>query len=209
MFAAQITLAYEVSGTWELPFFWFVFSTQAAIAFISARFVDESLIKERFLPPRNADRDLLGPLILGVLYPLHLLIAAADISWWHYSDTVPFFVQLPALILVAAGWIGFMWTMSTNKFFSSVVRLQHDRGHEVVTDGPYRYVRHPGYLFLTVALISQAIALGSLLSCVPILLIVIHLIHRTTIEEHLLEEALPGYKQYMSEVTFRWVPHLW
>ncbi len=101
------------------------------------------------------------------------------------------------------------WAMLTNRFFSSAVRLQPDRGQHVVTAGPYRLVRHPGYSGGLLLLLSIGIALGSWIAVVPILLIVPFMVRRTLIEERMLAGALPGYANYMQRVRSRIVPGVW
>ncbi len=205
----QSAMAFLLAGTWSLPFFWAALGIQTLVLSIGAGFLDPALIDERLHPPGHQDKDTFGPLILGILYPAHLALAALDVGCWHLSDTVPLLVRLPALLLLAAGWSGLMWTMRINKFFSRAVRVQHDREQTVVADGPYRLVRHPGYAFLMLALLNQALALGSWLSCLPVLVIVCQLLYRLGLEEKLLTDQLDGYQDYVASVRFRLVPYIW
>jgi steroid 5-alpha reductase family enzyme len=117
---------------------------------------------------------------------------------------------------VTVGLIGFAmgmalttWAMLVNRFFSSAVRLQPDRGQHVVTAGPYRVVRHPGYSGGLLLLLCIGLALGSWIAIVPILLIVPLMARRTLIEENVLANALPGYADYMQRVRSRIVPGIW
>ena len=98
------------------------------------------------------------------------------------------------------------WAMLVNRFFSSAVRLEPDRGQQVVSSGPYRLVRHPGYSGGLLLLLSAGVALGSWIAIVPILLIVPFMVRRTLIEERMLADALPGYVGYMQRVRSRIVP---
>ena len=93
-----------------------------------------------------------------------------------------------------------IWAMLVNRFFSSAVRLQPDRGQQVVSSGPYRLVRHPGYSGGLLLLLSAGVALGSWIAIVPILLIVPFMVRRTLIEERMLASARPGYANYMQRV---------
>ena len=99
--------------------------------------------------------------------------------------------------------------MRINRFFSSVIRLQEDRGHELVTDGPYRWVRHPGYIAGLLICLASGIALGSWLSCswpmgcIPLLL------RRTVAEDRFLKSNLKGYSAYADAVRYRLVPGIW
>jgi protein-S-isoprenylcysteine O-methyltransferase Ste14 len=101
------------------------------------------------------------------------------------------------------------WAMLVNRFFSRAVRLQPDRGQQVVTSGPYRLVRHPGYSGGLLLLLSGGFALGSWIAMVPILLMLPLMVRRTLIEERMLANALPGYTEYMRQVRFRIIPGVW
>jgi protein-S-isoprenylcysteine O-methyltransferase Ste14 len=99
-----------------------------------------------------------------------------------------------------------MWT---NNFFSRVVRIQTDRGHYVVQDGPYRFVRHPGYLAGCFSLLSMPLALGSLWGLIPATLAVLLIIIRTYLEDATLQNELTGYHQYAKKVKYRLLPGIW
>jgi protein-S-isoprenylcysteine O-methyltransferase Ste14 len=97
----------------------------------------------------------------------------------------------------------------TNRFFSSVVRVQHDRGHQVVRDGPYRLVRHPGYLGMLVAVVSESFVFGSMWSLVPTAAFLVVLVARTALEDRVLRNGLAGYEDYTRSVTYRLAPGVW
>jgi protein-S-isoprenylcysteine O-methyltransferase Ste14 len=99
--------------------------------------------------------------------------------------------------------------MVSNKFFSTIVRIQKERGHTVQTGGPYRFVRHPGYASLLGSYITIPIALGSLWACIPMLLLVINLLIRTILEDRTLQNELDGYKEYARRVRYRLIPRIW
>ena len=101
------------------------------------------------------------------------------------------------------------WAMLVNRFFSRAVRLQPDRGQQVVTSGPYRLVRHPGYSGGLLLLLSAGFALGSWIAMAPILLMLPLMVRRTLIEKSMLANALPGYADYMQRVRSRIVPGIW
>jgi protein-S-isoprenylcysteine O-methyltransferase Ste14 len=117
--------------------------------------------------------------------------------------------QFTALAFVALGYGLFGWAMVSNPFFSRVVRIQNDRGHTVATGGPYRYVRHPGYVGFTIASLGTPLALGSLWALIPAALAVIALVVRTALEDRTLHEELPGYAEYATRVRYRLLPGIW
>ena len=99
--------------------------------------------------------------------------------------------------------------MAENTFFSEVVRIQHDRGHRVVATGPYRYVRHPGYLGNIIAWPCTALAIGSWLALLPAAVVVVLYVIRTALEDRTLQAELAGYVEYAQQVRYRLVPGIW
>ena len=99
--------------------------------------------------------------------------------------------------------------VAQRRFFSRAVRLQPDRGQQVVTSGPYRFVRHPGYSGGLLLLLSAGFALGSWIAMAPILLMLPLMVRRTLIEERMLAHALPGYADDMRRVRSRIIPRVW
>jgi protein-S-isoprenylcysteine O-methyltransferase Ste14 len=101
------------------------------------------------------------------------------------------------------------WAMITNAYFSTVARIQSERDQQVCRTGPYRYVRHPGYIAFMLQSLSTAILLGSLWAIIPAVLAMTCIILRTIFEDRMLLEELEGYPQYAREVRYRLVPGLW
>jgi len=103
----------------------------------------------------------------------------------------------------------FTWGMVSNKFFSTAVRIQTDRDHTVASGGPYRYVRHPGYVGYITASFATALALGSLWALIPAGLTMCLLVVRTALEDQTLQDELDGYKEYAQQVRYRLLPGVW
>ncbi len=118
-------------------------------------------------------------------------------------------VNLAGLALMFLGQGLFTWAMVSNPFFSTMVRIQTDRGQTVATGGPYRWVRHPGYVGYTLSAVSTALLLGSLWALVPAFLTGVLLVVRTALEDRTLLEELPGYEEYARQVRYRLVPGVW
>ena len=118
-------------------------------------------------------------------------------------------VQIAAFILLALSYALFAWAMVSNKFFSTIVRIQKERGHTVQTGGPYRFVRHPGYASLLVSYLSIPAALGSLWAFLSAILLVVNLFVRTVLEDRTLQNELEGYKEYAGRVRYRLIPGVW
>jgi len=98
---------------------------------------------------------------------------------------------------------------ASNRFFYGVLRIAKDRGHTVATSGPYRYVRHPGYIGIIAFDLAMPLILGSLWAVIPVVLTVCLAIVRTALEDRVLQDKLDGYKDYARQVRYRLLPGLW
>ncbi len=110
--------------------------------------------------PGEGEQDRVTVRALNLLMFAQLLLAGLDVGRLHWSATVPLPLQILSLVGFAIGMGLTIWAMLVNRFFSSAVRLQPDRGQYVVTAGPYRMVRHPGYSGGLLLLLSIGMALG-------------------------------------------------
>ena len=115
---------------------------------------------------------------------------------------------LGAAVLVAASALS-GWAMHANAFFSSAVRIQTERGHTVCRTGPYRFVRHPGYVGFILLWLATAVLLGSLWALVPAAVAGGFLVVRAAFEDRTLRAELPGYAEYAAEVRWGLVPGIW
>ena len=130
-----------------------------AFSLVTVLSVGDDLLRERFRPPDfGADKAWLRAIQLIAL--AHLVIGALDAGRWHIAP-LPDSMRGPAVIAMLASASLITFSMRTNRFFSSVVRIQQDRGHHVIDSGPYSVVRHPGYLGMIVAVPCSGLALGS------------------------------------------------
>src|SRR5262249_53518813 len=102
-----------------------------------------------------------------------------------------------------------VWAMAVNRFFSSVIRIQTDRGHHLITCGPYRYVRHPAYASEPFLLIGSGLMLGSWLATFIGVLLVGPVLWRTAKEDGILRRELEGYAGYAQQVRYRVFPGVW
>lgn len=114
-----------------------------------------------------------------------------------------------AVLAAIAGTLFTLWAMSSNPFFSGIVRIQKERGHRVASAGPYRYVRHPGYVGMLVFTLATPLMLGSGWALVVALLTVVVTVVRTALEDRTLQAELDGYAGYTQNVRYRLVPGLW
>jgi protein-S-isoprenylcysteine O-methyltransferase Ste14 len=138
-----------------------------------------------------------------------LIVSALDAGRFYWSPRLPVIVYAAAYVAMLASYSFILWAMWTNKFFSSRVRIQTDRGHYVIQQGPYRFVRHPGYLGMLFWLFSLPLTLGSLWGLIPAALSIIAIIIRTYLEDKTLQKELPGYADYAKKVRCRLIKGIW
>jgi protein-S-isoprenylcysteine O-methyltransferase Ste14 len=126
-----------------------------------------------------------------------------------WSVTFPLWVNILGFILIGFGYALAVWAMVENRFFSGVVRIQADRGHVVCDSGPYRIVRHPGYVGNILPLPGIVMALGSVWTLIPASIALIITMIRTALEDCTLQEELPGYRDFAQRVRYRLFFGIW
>src|SRR5512135_1893443 len=149
---------------------------------------------------------------LMIIYTVMLfaLFAVAGLDAGRFGWSVmPIALQVVGFVALAFAMVVTYWAMATNPFLSTVVRIQDDRGHYVVTSGPYRYVRHPMYAMILLMWPGIALELGSWFALIPAAVIVIVFVIRTALEDRTLQTELPGYVEYTEHTRYRLVPGVW
>ena len=207
-FVLAMAALFGAAGTFALPAFWVYLAILAGIFIASILLLDPDLARER-LRPGGQKPPLALRLFSGVLV-LHWIVAGLDRGRFHWSDTVPLWLQAAALVVLAGSYAFCLWAMRVNRFFSSVVRIQSDRGQHVVSSGPYAVIRHPGYLAGILVMVTSGIALGSWLATVFLVALSLpFLMYRVITEDRVLQADLPGYADYAARVRWRLCPGLW
>ena len=146
--------------------------------------------------------------VIGVATLAKYVLAGLD-ARFGWTAPLPPWLQIAALVVTALGFGLGTWGMAANAFFSLVNRIQDDRGHTVATGGPYRLVRHPGYLGTVLSDVAAALLLGSLWALIPGALAALLMIVRTGLEDRMLHERLPGYADYAQQTRYRLIPGVW
>lgn len=138
-----------------------------------------------------------------------LILAIFPVAGLDHWSAAPLWVIAFGYVMETAGMAGTTWVMRVNKFAEMSVRIQTERGHQVVDRGPYAFVRHPFYVATFPLLGGMPLALGSYWALIPAAVTGIALVVRTALEDRTLQNELPGYQQYASRVRYRLIPGVW
>ena len=118
-------------------------------------------------------------------------------------------IHIMGLAFIFLSSMLFTWSMMSNRFFSTMVRIQDERDHRVVTGGPYKYVRHPGYVGYILMTLATPISLGSLYALSMAFIVSLIIVIRTILEDKTLNTELMGYKEYSKKVRYKLIPFIW
>jgi protein-S-isoprenylcysteine O-methyltransferase Ste14 len=210
---AMGALLFVSAGTPHWPAAWVLLATSAVLGVAGGLWlakVDPALLAERMRPMMQHDQpaaDKKFMLVFGTTALVWFIAIGLD-KRFHGSD-IP--VALQALgfvmLLLSTGFI--MWVMRENSFAAPVIKLQTERGHHVVSTGPYAWVRHPMYSGTVLFFIGVPLLLGSWWGVAMAPLFFVLFAVRSGIEERTLIAGLPGYADYAARVRYRLLPGLW
>jgi protein-S-isoprenylcysteine O-methyltransferase Ste14 len=191
---------------WALVALYVVWVAANALLLMSS---SPALLAERVthrFSEKHWDNVILG--LYGVMTLAKLIVAGLDFrhSW---TPLLPFAIQIVALVIAALGLALVTWAMVANTFFAMANRIQTERDHTVVTGGPYRYVRHPGYAGSILFELATPILLGSLWALIPGSVSALAMLVRTVLEDRSLQTELAGYADYARRVRYRLLPRIW
>jgi protein-S-isoprenylcysteine O-methyltransferase Ste14 len=151
---------------------------------------------------------ILGRLV-GLGGGLIPLVAGLDMKYGWSGADYSVAVEMVALVLILSGHAIGSWALMENRFFSGVVRIQTERGHHVVSSGPYAIVRHPGYAGALLTYFATPLLLDSPWTFLPVILMTVVLVIRTVLEDRTLREELPGYKEFTGQTRYGLIPGVW
>jgi protein-S-isoprenylcysteine O-methyltransferase Ste14 len=208
MFAIMAIALFASAGTLTFVSFWIYLAIMAAVFIGSFLWVDPDLARERMRP--GGQKPPLALRLFTIVLIAHYVVAGLDRGRFHWGDRVPGWLQAAALIAMASSFALVLWAMVVNRFFSSVIRIQNDRGQHVISTGPYAVIRHPGYLAGIVFVVTSGVALGSWYAALMLTVFTVpFLLYRVTTEDGVLHAELPGYTDYATRVRWRLVPGVW
>jgi len=148
-------------------------------------------------------------LFFGVFaFYIVMLVAGLDVGRYRWSN-----LGIVFFIMVAIGYTtghAFMyWAMLVNRHFEVTVRIQKDRNHKVISNGPYKIIRHPGYVGAILWTLSTPLIVGSVWGIIPASIAVLLLIFRTWLEDRTLHKELDGYSDYSQRTKYKLLPWIW
>jgi len=199
-------LYFGSAGRLDLPLAWVYVAVLVGERLAVAAGIDPGLVHERIQPgPGGIDRHIRA--LIFPFYSAHLVVAGLDVRYgW---SPIPAALRLAGLLGLLLALTLSVWAIHVNRFFSPVVRIQTDRGHCVVDSGPYRFVRHPGYLAALGEFLFGGLLLGSWWALLPLAGGPFFMLRRTVLEDRYLRESLAGYADYAQRVRYRLVPGVW
>jgi protein-S-isoprenylcysteine O-methyltransferase Ste14 len=207
----MVGLLFLVAGTWDYWQAWVYFIINMVILVLMGTVLtpNSELVEERLNPKQGMKGwDKFYFAVTTPLYVIALLLAGLD-QRFGWTTNMPLTIYWASVIVYILGQAIFQWARYTNQYFSSVVRIQTDRGQTVCKDGPYRYVRHPGYVGGFLFTITVGLVLGSWYASIPQVIAALMLVWRTAREDRTLQEELPGYAEFAKETKYRLLPGVW
>ncbi|MFA4860611.1 isoprenylcysteine carboxylmethyltransferase family protein [Methanoregula sp.] len=197
------------AGTLFWPAAWLILLVMFSATTIVTATCHAELITERMQKQAGAkeyDQKLVR--LLNLIGLLPLLVAGLDLRF-GWTGQMAFPVQAISMVLFLLGYFIFSWALLSNRFFSLIVRVQSEKGHHPVTTGPYRFVRHPGYLGFIIIVLAQPVLLGSVWAVIPAVVTAGLIVWRTALEDRTLQKELPGYREYTEQIPYRLIPGIW
>jgi protein-S-isoprenylcysteine O-methyltransferase Ste14 len=211
-FVLQAVILFLASGRLSWAWAWVYLGISLVSVSVNATILlrtSPETIAERGRPGQTQDWDkIVGGLWGLVLFIVLLLVAGLDVRFgWTQQINAGWHVTGAVVLAVGLGLSG--WAMIANAYFSTAIRIQSDRGQTVCRCGPYRFVRHPGYLGFILQSPGTPLLLGSLWALIPGVVAAALMIFRTSLEDRMLQAELPGYQDFVQEVRYRLVPSVW
>ena len=214
MLSIQITIFFISAGHFDIPRAWLFFSVTFVYLIVSTTALfklNPELLVQRLKRKREGsklwDEILVRVCNLTVLIVVPA-IAGLDVGRFHWSNIDVHFAVV-GLVLFAISTVILNWAMIANPYFEPAVRIQKDRGHRAIANGPYRIVRHPGYLVGIFYILSVPLIVGSVFTFIPAGIYAFLMIIRTLLEDSTLCRELDGYSEYAKRVRYRLLPGIW
>jgi protein-S-isoprenylcysteine O-methyltransferase Ste14 len=206
------TILFMCAGRIDYSQGWIFLSINIISTLMNYLTIDKNsgLINERSKPGegiKSWDKLLLG--LSALIYVIIIVLAGLDSGRFQWSPNFNWTISISGVLLMVVGQILFLTARSQNNFFSSVVRIQKERGHVVCDKGLYKVVRHPGYLGMVISLLGLPLITTSIWSSIPTSIAIILLLIRTSLEDKTLINELDGYLEYTKKTRKKLIPFVW
>ena len=174
---------------------------------------DPELLAERMkLVPLHKDQKVWDKVIMLLFFISGIalyIVPGFDVIRYEWSDPLPAWIRVFAMVLHLPCFVMLGWVMRENTYLAQVVKIDKERGHHVITTGPYALVRHPMYTIAIVLLFAVPVALGSRYALILSVFLTALLVVRTCLEDRTLHAELPGYPEYARHTLYRLIPGIW
>jgi protein-S-isoprenylcysteine O-methyltransferase Ste14 len=204
---------FGTAGTFDWPEAWVYIVIQFSWSGALTLYLwnhDPVLLEDRLKLTKKSAKswDKVLTLATTPVYIAYLIIPGLDAVRYRWSH-VPVWVEIICFILVTGAFVWITWVMKENTYLSRFVEIQEERGHKVITTGPYRFVRHPMYIGVSILMLLLPVALGSLYTLIPMAFAILFVIVRTHLEDKTLRRELEGYEAYAQKTKYRLIPGMW
>ena len=204
------------AGTWWWWEAWALVGLWTVFGVVMTNYLlrhDPELLAERLkLVPLHKDQKSWDKVLMLLFFIAGIglyVIPGFDVVRYEWSEPLPEWMRILAMIVHIPCFLFVGWVMRENTFLSQVVKIDVARGHQVISTGPYAWVRHPMYTVVIVLLFAVPVALGSRFALVLALFLSLLLIVRTCLEDRTLHAELEGYPEYAKQTPYRLIPWIW
>jgi protein-S-isoprenylcysteine O-methyltransferase Ste14 len=212
MLALEAAILFLAAGRLDWIWAWVFIGINLAVVLVNGTILmstNPEMVAERGRPQEVKDWDKAVSGLWAVAQYLALPLVAGLDARFGWTRGLGMAWNIAGAVVFTAGMALFGWAMITNAYFSTAARIQNDRGQTVCRSGPYRFVRHPGYSGTVLQSAGTSILLGSLWSLIPAAAAIACMVARTVLEDRMLKNELPGYRDFARDVPHRLVPGIW
>ncbi len=204
------------AGTWHWREAWVVVGLWSLFGLVMQHYLmhnDPALLAERLkLVPIHKDQKTWDKALMAIFFIAGIslyIVPGFDVVRYGWSEPLPLWLKIVAFTIHIPCFIGLGWVMRENTYLAQVVKIDEQRGHQVITTGPYALVRHPMYAIVIILLFAVPVALGSRYALILSVFLTLLLIIRTYLEDRTLHDELDGYAAYAKQTPYRLIPGIW
>ncbi|MBN2550835.1 MAG: isoprenylcysteine carboxylmethyltransferase family protein [Anaerolineales bacterium] len=198
-----------IAGTIRVPSIWLYLGLRLLFTLASVLAMSESVARERMRPGPGVKPEPIYNTGTAIAWVAHILIVPLDKGHFGWSDGFPVWLQAVGVVIMLCAYGLVIWALRHNEYMSARIRIQGERGQQVIDTGPYALIRHPNYAGAFLQSLTSGLIFASWPSILPMLLHMGLLIYRVLSEEKVLRTELEGYREYTTRVRYRFIPGVW